>query len=252
MGLFSGLKKGIKKIFSGIGKFFKKITDSKLGKALLIGAAIFVGGAMLGAWQGPAWLNGGAAAGAEAGAASAAPIAAPTAGSMASSTAAGEAAAAASATEAGAVAAGGMEAAAAGAAVPEAVVTSGLPAASGGGGGLISQVGAAAPFDATAGGAAEVIGGFTPASAPTGFLGKAGAFIDKHPMLAYGSMMAGGQMLAGAMAPDPYDQYVQQARHDRRRSNYAGVYGNGRAEDIRLPTAGLITEVSGYPKRVQG
>ena len=60
MGLFSSIKKGFKKIFKGIKKVFKKvlagvgkILNSKWGKILMIGAAIFTGGmAIAGGIQG--------------------------------------------------------------------------------------------------------------------------------------------------------------------------------------------------------
>lgn len=54
MGIFSKIKKGIKKVFKGVKKVFKKVgkavvkfLDSDLGKALMIAAAVFTGGAAL-------------------------------------------------------------------------------------------------------------------------------------------------------------------------------------------------------------
>lgn len=41
-----GLVRNVKKIY-------KKVTDSKIGKALLVAATVYVGGAMLGAWNSP-------------------------------------------------------------------------------------------------------------------------------------------------------------------------------------------------------
>jgi hypothetical protein len=55
-----GVKKVVKKVVKGVKKIYKKITESKLGKALLIGAAIFTGGAALGFWNMPAWIPGAA------------------------------------------------------------------------------------------------------------------------------------------------------------------------------------------------
>lgn len=51
-----GIGKAVKGIFKGISKTFKSITKSSLGRALLIGASIYLGGAYLGAWQGPSWM----------------------------------------------------------------------------------------------------------------------------------------------------------------------------------------------------
>lgn len=51
-----------------VGKAIKKVASSKIGKALLIAATIYIGGAALGAWQSPfASINGALAGGAKAG-----------------------------------------------------------------------------------------------------------------------------------------------------------------------------------------
>lgn len=54
MGLFSGIKKAFKKVFKGIKKVFKKVGEfagkilsSDIGKALMIAAAVFTGGAAI-------------------------------------------------------------------------------------------------------------------------------------------------------------------------------------------------------------
>ena len=52
MGLFSSIKKGIKSVFRGVKKVFSKVgkaLDSKWGKALMVGMAIFTGGMALAA-----------------------------------------------------------------------------------------------------------------------------------------------------------------------------------------------------------
>ena len=59
MGLFSGIKKAFKSVWKGIKKVFKKvlagvgkILNSKWGKALMLGLAIFTGGmALAGGFQ---------------------------------------------------------------------------------------------------------------------------------------------------------------------------------------------------------
>ena len=66
MGLFSGIKKAVKKVFKGvkkvfkkIGKFVGKILNSKWGKALMVAAAVFTGGMALAAgWQAAAGATG--------------------------------------------------------------------------------------------------------------------------------------------------------------------------------------------------
>jgi hypothetical protein len=66
MGIFSKIKKGLKKILKGAKKIVKKVfkgakkivkavkkfAKSKIGKTLLLGAAIYFGGQALGAWGG--------------------------------------------------------------------------------------------------------------------------------------------------------------------------------------------------------
>ena len=48
-----GIFRGIKKVVSGITKVFKKVIKSPIGKALLIGGAVYLGGGVLGAWKTP-------------------------------------------------------------------------------------------------------------------------------------------------------------------------------------------------------
>ena len=52
-GLVKGVKKVLSKVVSGVKKVFKKIASSKIGKVILIAAAIYLGGAALGAWSVP-------------------------------------------------------------------------------------------------------------------------------------------------------------------------------------------------------
>lgn len=59
MKVIKGVGKAVKGLVKGVKKVFKKITDSKIGKALLIAATIYFGGAALGAWNSPfASVNG--------------------------------------------------------------------------------------------------------------------------------------------------------------------------------------------------
>lgn len=51
--------KGIKNVFRGVKKVFKEITSSKIGKAILIAGAVYLGGAAFGMWNSPfASVNG--------------------------------------------------------------------------------------------------------------------------------------------------------------------------------------------------
>ena len=56
--VFKGIGKVVKKVFKGVGKAFKKVWKSGIGKALLIGGAIFLTGGMAGAWVLPQALSG--------------------------------------------------------------------------------------------------------------------------------------------------------------------------------------------------
>lgn len=80
---------GIGKAVKSIGKAIKKVASSKVGKALLIAATIYVGGAALGAWSSPFQsINGVLAGGAKASTAQSALAAGNTAGTAAGTTAA--------------------------------------------------------------------------------------------------------------------------------------------------------------------
>jgi hypothetical protein len=59
MGFLSSIVKGVKNIFKGVAKVVKKVVkgvkkfaSSKLGKGLMLAAAVYFGGAALGAWGG--------------------------------------------------------------------------------------------------------------------------------------------------------------------------------------------------------
>ena len=61
--IIKGIGKAVSGLFRGVKKVFKKVTSSKLGKAVLVAAAVYFGGAALGAWNAPGF-GGAAAAGA--------------------------------------------------------------------------------------------------------------------------------------------------------------------------------------------
>lgn len=85
----------MKGIGKAVKKAFKAVTKSKLGRALLVGATIYFGGAALGMWNTPfaavngAFVKGGAAAAGSSGTAAAGSVAAPSASMTANSIAAG-------------------------------------------------------------------------------------------------------------------------------------------------------------------
>ena len=60
--IVKGIGKAVKGIVKGVGKAFKKVWKSKIGRALLVAAAVYVTGGMAGLWSTP--LTGGAAGGA--------------------------------------------------------------------------------------------------------------------------------------------------------------------------------------------
>ncbi len=56
--IFKSVKKGVSKLWKGIKKVVKKVWKSKIGKIVLIAAAIYLGGWALGAWSGPGGAGG--------------------------------------------------------------------------------------------------------------------------------------------------------------------------------------------------
>ena len=110
--IFKPIRKAIKSVFKGVGKLFKKVWKSKIGRALLIAGAVYITGGLAGLWSTP--FTPGAAA-ATAGAATAGP--ATTAAALANANAAYAGGAAAGSAAAGAKAATAATAAAKGASV---------------------------------------------------------------------------------------------------------------------------------------
>lgn len=230
MGLFKKFFKGVKKIFKGVGKAFKKVAKSKLGKIVLAAAAIYIGGAMLGAWGGPSWLPtlGKAAAPEVASTAQAATAAGEAAGAGMESALSGEALSGIGAAEAdAAITSSGLEAAATDSALNAGIadVAAQEAAAASANGGLLTQVGS---------GVAE-----------KGVLGKVGS-VAKEGFTWMGDnpipTLMMGNMVQGFMQPDPYKEFVKQQEWERNNANIAGVYGDGRTGQINLPGAGLITQ----------
>lgn len=208
MGLFSGITKGFKSIFSGVKKAFKSVVGSKIGKIVLIAAAVWLGGAALGAWKsGFASIDG-------------ALVASQTAGVAGSA-----AAPAAAATNAGGAG--------------TAAVNSAASAATGGlGGAAGTPFGMAAPVVS----AAPVI---TTAPPPGGFMNTTGKVVsgaaewmEKNPI----PTLLGGQALAGAFGPNKMDLNEQENKfkideENRRKQDVADM--NARLAQVGgIPTVG--------------
>ncbi len=218
----------LKKIFKGAGKSFKKFAKTKLGKAVLIGAALWVGWQFLGkAAAGVAKT--GAAGAAEGAAAAAAPGA-----TAATATTAGEGAL--SNAMASGIPANTAVDVAAGSAVPAADIAIGaMPQA-----GMNSTL-----LDI---GGTKILSNVPQAAAsPGGILSRAGAaakgaagWMGANPI----PTLVAGNMIQGFAQPDPYEEWLKQRSYEQANSNYAGVYGDGRATQIEMPTAGLLTQAN--------
>lgn len=191
----------LKKIFKGVGKIFRKVVKSPLFKVVMLAAAIYTGGAAMGAWGGG---GGAAAAGGAAAGGAAAGTAAGTSTAAAASAGAADAGLAGAATEAGtaAGAAGAAEGVAA-ASVPE------ISTAAGAAGGT------AIPAATTAANTA----------ATNGFLNNAikgvGSYVEKNPMAS--AMMFNAA--SSALSPDEMDVMREQERI--RRDRYKNMYVPG-------------------------
>ena len=246
--IVKGIGKAVKGVVEGVKKVFTEILDNKWGKWLLLGAAVFLGGAAFGLWQSPwasingAWA-GGAATGAEIstaaataeGAAAAAPAL-----EVAPSLAAGESVAGFGAVE-------GAGAATGAAGVPVAtnvpLGTAGFGAVEGAGAAvpLVESAAAAAPaYTGTAGGfgaplAAPVIDG-------SGLVVKAiqgvGGWAKENPLLA----AMGINAVASGLAEDPV-QEAEKRRQNRLRTSMAGI---GDVENV-APGDPILRTARGKP-----
>jgi hypothetical protein len=230
MGMFSGITRAFKSIIKGVGKVFKAvgkavggIVKSKIGKILLIGAAIWLGGAAAGLWKtGFASIDGALVTATQAASPAAAAAAAPAAGSPFT--------AASVASTAANTATGGLSAAA--------------PAA------VASPFTAAAPAASTAAPVAGVGAGGVAAAAPVNYAGAAEALtaapkvglMSKAGAVAKGAAgwiarpenqipaLIGGNMLMSAFTPDQLDvmereRQLQQEDLARANANISGVAG---------------------------
>jgi hypothetical protein len=185
----SSVTKAVKKVVKGVKKAFKSITKSSLGRALLIGATIYLGGAAMGWWNSP-WqsINGAflSPAAAEAG--------------VATGTAATEAGTSIAAAEGGTAAGtGAAETLGAGTVIePASAVAQEMAASSSLLGGAPATTGVYAP-------AAEAAKG--------GLISNWWA--GQPDLVKFGvattGMQAGGQLLASAFSPDALDVAEREA-----------------------------------------
>lgn len=234
MGFFKKIGKGLKSIVKGVGKVFrsvgrvvKKVVGSKLGKFLLIAAAIWLGGAAIGMWNsGFAAIDGALVA---SGAGAATPAAAELATAAGGSAAAGSGATAGAAAG-GAGAAGASPFLAQGAAGTTAGVGAGT-AASPFGAAAAAPVAAGSPFAAPAVAAAPATTTVGASTGAGGFMSAAGKavsgaakWMEANPI----PTLLGGQMLASAMTPDQIDLMEE----ERRLAEQARQAANARLEGV--------------------
>ncbi len=271
----SKVVKGIGKAVKSIGKAIKKVASSKVGKALLIAATIYVGGAALGAWSSPFQsINGVLAGGAKASTAQSALAAGNTAGTAAGTTAAansvgplasGYVAPAAQTAQAATsiipnLTAGITTPAAATAtssvpmAAAPAAAAPAAPAASAAGGTVnvgATQAGFTSPITEIAAEGAKTVAKVPVAEAPKGIISRLMSgvqpgldFMSRNPMPTAMMLSAAGS----AAAPDEIDiireqenQQQEQAERDRLRReknlNLAGISLNMNAAPVSQPGA---------------
>lgn len=187
---FKAIAKVSKGILKGVKKAFSAITKSSLGKALLIGATIYLGGAAFGLWNSPFQaINGAFVSGA------APALETATAVTEAGSTlaTAGEAAAGANAVAPSAAALTNE------AAIAETMTSAG---AAGGGSGIINSALPPVVEMGTKASAADIA-----AAAKPGFF--------SGDLAKYGLIQAGAGALQGAFSPDAIDTAERQAELER-------------------------------------
>jgi hypothetical protein len=213
-----GVGKAIKGIGKAVKKVYKKVVESKIGKALLIGATIYLGGAALGAWNAPgalgAKINGALVKGAAGGAApsAASQVAAsgttaqlaPGAGVLAPSAGGGAAGVIPAAQTAGQSLAASVMPEAVGGTVGAAGTTAGASAASG----VMLPGGLGAAAEGAGEAAGKGILNRLLAGASEKLKATAG-FVDKHPYATAMALNAVGNM----GTPDQID--IMQAEQDR-------------------------------------
>ena len=218
--LAKGFTKGVKKIFSGIKKFFKKVWDSKVGRVILIVAAVYFGGVALGAWNGFG-AGGGAASAGETVLAG---------GDVAGTAVGGDvvgASFAGSGAEAGTSALLGQTASSAtGGAVPQAVsqgvATGGSEAVKSG---IVETI-------TSTGGAEKLTGAASVVQRIRDMAGTAMDVVEKHPL----PTMYAAQGLGAALQPSEFEQqekYLERLRRRRERNLSVGNIDIGAPAPLR-------------------
>ena len=227
MGILKKIAKatGVSKLFSGVKKVFKSITKSSLGKVLLVAAAIYLGGAYLGAWGGPSWM----------------PTAAGAAGAEAAGAVAGEVAGAGAGTSGAAELLAAGEAA--GAAAGEAAATGAMasPATANLAAGVnTAESAAGAPWNQ---GSGLVNAAPPPAPAPAPWY--------KGPM-GYGAMMAGGGLIQGMGAGQAAEEKIKAEREaeERRQALITANFDPAKMAALGIgvsPSGAPLTDINGNP-----
>jgi hypothetical protein len=237
-GIVKGISKLAKNIVGGVKKVFKAVTGSTLGKALLLGAMIYMGGAAIGAWESPFASVNGALAGTEA-------------------AAAGEGVGAA---ESSLIAGGEGAAEAAGAAEGAAPVAASAPTAAEQTASQLTSSSAAAgaePLAATPGSVpAETMtgpGGYTLNSSatgtpPSGIINRAAQsaswFSKLQPITQYGIIQAGAGAVKAAYTPSPAEE-AQKALEWR--NQFLAPNFNVSSVNVGAPANQVLKDASGNP-----
>ena len=195
--IVKGVKKAVSKVWKGVKKVFKEVVSSKIGKIILIAAAIYMGGVAMGAWGGGG--TAGAAVGAEAG------VVAGTEMAAADDALAAEIAATDSVVAAGS---GGVftGTAAAPTAGQVAAAEVAAPTAFSGGAAAPATGGEAAAAEVTASNAfAPTV---TKEVAKESMLKGLGTWVSENPGLA----MMGGMAMSSAFTPDPNEALIKEEK----------------------------------------
>lgn len=233
----SGIGKAVGGIVKGVKKAFKAVTKSKIGKALMFAAAIYLGGAALGAWESPFSMINGALSSQATPAAAELAGAASGGGSIAEATLAG---AGATGETAGLVAGAAETAGAVAGASPAAAEI--VAASQAGGSGLIEGAiggisGNAAPVaaefvgGASGGGSLAGLGGSTGATSvatgPTGLIDKVisgaksvGSWAQKNPI----SAAMGLNAVANMSKPDERELLDHRAQKEMELYDWKNKY----------------------------
>lgn len=233
-GIIGGVKNLAKNIFSGVKRVFKSITGSTLGRALLIGATIYLGGAALGYWNSPFTSINGALAGTQSAAAAAEGAAGATGSSGAAETfGIGDAVAAPSAQALPAAAD----------AIPAAVPTA--P-------GVAAETASAIPGTvASPGGGLSLNLATAPAAQSPGMIARAANwFKGLKELPQYALIQTGAGALQSAFTPNATEQAEEMARIQRQQEQWRQAFLAPNFDvgsiDVGSPSGKPLTDTSGH------